>query len=84
MSGKHITNHQIRLFMQSKQHGKTIEVAAARAEFSERSAYRIQNPERNLKAKKRQWKTRQDPFAYPSTTAFSRLCRTNHNAYILT
>ena len=62
MSGTHITNHQIRLFMQSKQDGKTIEVAAARAGFSERSAYRIQNPERNLKAKKRQWKTRQDPF----------------------
>jgi hypothetical protein len=48
--------------MQSKQEGKTIEVAAARAGFSERSAYRIQNPERNSKAKKRQWKTRQDPF----------------------
>ena len=51
MSGTHITNHQIRLFMQSKQEGKTIEVAAARAGFSERSAYRIQNPERNLKTK---------------------------------
>ena len=62
MSGTHITNHQIRLFMQSKQHGKKIKVAAAQAGFSERSAYRIQNPERNLKAEKRQWKTRQDPF----------------------
>jgi len=62
MSGAHITNHQVRLFMQSKQHGKTIKVAAAQAGFSERSAYRIQNPERNLKAKNRQWKTRQDPF----------------------
>ena len=52
MSGTHITNNQIRLFMQSKQEGKTIEVAAAQAGFSERSAYRIQNPERNLKANK--------------------------------
>lgn len=62
MSGKHITNHQIRLFMQSKQQGKTIEVAAARAGLSERSAYRIQKSEYNLKTEKRQWKTRQDPF----------------------
>lgn len=62
MPGKHITNHQIRLFMQSKQHGKTIEVAAAQAGFCERSAYRIQDPERSLTTSKRHWKTRRDPF----------------------
>jgi hypothetical protein len=38
MSGKWITEHQIRLYMQSKQKGNT-KRAAAQAAFSERSAY---------------------------------------------
>jgi transposase len=61
MTGKHITNHQIRLFMQSKQNGKSTEVAAAQAGFSSRSAYRIQDPKHNPRTK-RLWKTRPDPF----------------------
>ena len=62
MSGTHITNHQIRLFMRSEQEGKKIKVAAARAGFSERSAYRVQDSERKLNPEKRSWKTRIDPF----------------------
>jgi hypothetical protein len=63
MSGKRITGHQIRIFMQSKQQGSSQKVAAARASFSERSVYnvnkRILKPTHNQK----RWKTRPDPFA---------------------
>ena len=56
MTGKRITNHQIRLFMQSKQSGKSMEVAAAQAGFSERSAYNIAKI-RNAIQKLKAWKT---------------------------
>ena len=62
MPGKWITNNQIRLFMQSKERGKSSKVAAAQAGFSERSVYNIAS--RSFKAAriKREWKTRIDPF----------------------
>jgi hypothetical protein len=62
MSGRKITNHQIRLYMKSKQEGKTQAIAAARAGFSERSARRIENRQFQLIKKQRNWKTRNDPF----------------------
>jgi hypothetical protein len=62
MSGKKITDHQIRLYMKSKQQGKSIALSAAKAGFSERTAYRINDQEGNHKNRKRVWKTRPDPF----------------------
>jgi hypothetical protein len=62
MSGRRITDHQIRLYMKSKQQGKTQIVAAAQAGFSERSARRIETHEFQSAKKKRNWKTRTDPF----------------------
>ena len=43
MSGKRITSHQIRLYMQSKQKGNSQKSAATQAAFSERSAYNVEN-----------------------------------------
>jgi transposase len=62
MPGKKITNNQIRLFMQSKERGKSSAVAAAQAGFSERSAYNIANRSFEIAGRKRSWKTRADPF----------------------
>jgi transposase len=62
MSGKKITINQIRLFMQSKERGKSVAVAAAQAGFSERSAYNIEKRSFEPANCKRSWKTRQDPF----------------------
>lgn len=62
MRGKWITNNQIRLFMQSKERGKSVAVAAAQAGFSERSAYNIANRSFETASRKRTWKTRSDPF----------------------
>ncbi len=62
MPGKQITNHQIRLYMQSRQNKKSVTVSAAQARFSERSAYRINKKQCNSKKAKRHWKTRPDPF----------------------
>ncbi len=45
MSGKWITGHQIKIFMQSKQPGSSQKVAAACAGFSERSAYNVNKHE---------------------------------------
>jgi hypothetical protein len=62
MPGRKITNHQIRLYMKFKQMGKTQIVASAQAGFSERSAQRIDTYEFRAIEKKRNWKTRSDPF----------------------
>jgi transposase len=62
MSGKWITNNQIRLFMQSREIGKSIVVSAAQAGFSERSVYNIANRSFGTANRKRSWKTRSDPF----------------------
>lgn len=62
MSGKRITNNQIRLFMQSRERKKSLIVAAAQAGFSRRSAYNIANRSFETANRKRRWKTRPDPF----------------------
>lgn len=62
MPGKWITKNQNRLFMQSKERDKSVAVAAAQAGFSERSAYNIANRSFETANRKRNWKTRPDPF----------------------
>lgn len=62
MPGRKITDCQIRLYMQSKQEGKTQRVAAAQAGFSERSARHIDNNTAVNSKRARSWKTRPDPF----------------------
>lgn len=62
MPGKKITNRQIRLYMQSKQQGKTQIIAAAQAGFSERSAQRIDSSQFENHKQERSWRTRPDPF----------------------
>lgn len=62
MSGKWITSHQIRVYMQSKQKGNTHRAAAAQAAFSERSAYNVEKQLLNPSQAKARWKTRADPF----------------------
>ena len=52
MPGKTINDHQIRLYMQFKQIGKTQIVASAQAGFSERSAQRIDTCEFGATEKK--------------------------------
>jgi len=63
MSGTHITDHQVRLYMNKRKH-HTQETAAAMAGFSERTARRI---ERGIHQPShhspRTWRTRIDPFA---------------------
>lgn len=62
MPGKWITNNQNRIFMQSRKNGNSVAIAAAKAGFSERSAYNIiRSPSKTINHK-RTWKTRLDPF----------------------
>ncbi len=62
MPGKMITKQQVRLYMESKQRGKTQKVAAAQAGFSERSARNIEKKEYGQPRRERHWRTRPDPF----------------------
>ena len=61
MSGKWITKQQIGIYMQSKCK-ESKEIAAAKAGFSERSAYYIEGRSNEPATRKRHWKTRTDPF----------------------
>lgn len=64
MSGKRITDQQIRLYMSERKQGRTQEAAAAKASISERSARRIDRGDLTLQATpKRHWRTRKDPLA---------------------
>jgi transposase InsO family protein len=62
MPGERITEHQIRLYMQSRQQGKSQQTAAAQAAFSERSARNIEKQVSESTSRKRDWQTRPDPF----------------------
>lgn len=62
MPGRWITMQQIRLYMQSIRSGDSKTVAAAKAGFSERSAYNIENRDFTPTKRARWWKTRKDPF----------------------
>jgi hypothetical protein len=64
MPGNHITDRQVRRFMDDRKDGETQAVAAARAGFSESTARRIENGRRILMSQRppRQYRTRVDPF----------------------
>ena len=64
MSGTHITDQQIRLYMKQRKQGRTQVVAAAQSGISERTARRIDHGELTTQpVPKRHWRTRQDPLA---------------------
>jgi hypothetical protein len=64
MPGGHITDRQVRRFMDERRNGETQAVAAARAGFSESSGRRIEKGRRPLMSQRpvRQYRTRVDPF----------------------
>ncbi len=63
MSGKHITDQQIIVFMRENNLNKIQEIAAAKSWISERSGHRIDTGELTKGSKpKRQWRTRKDPL----------------------
>ena len=64
MPGKHLTDQQIRLYMNTRKQGHAQSTAAAKAGISERTGRRIDTGERSTQPKpKRHWSTRQDPLA---------------------
>ena len=64
MSGVPINSEQVKLYMQNRREGKTQVTAAAKAGISERSGRRAEKGELQLGSrKKRNWRTRADPFA---------------------
>lgn len=64
MSGKYITDQQVRLYMEFRKQSQTQLAAAAKAGLSERSARRIDKGELTPSPKaKRTWRTRLDPLA---------------------
>lgn len=62
MSGSHITDQQVRLYMKNRTK-KTQAAAAAIAGISERSARRIDNRQLQPSKRSRNWRTREDPLA---------------------
>lgn len=62
MSGKHITDQQVRLYMTHRANHPQI-TAAAKAGISERSARRIDQQDHQPAKNSRQWRTRTDPLS---------------------
>ena len=63
MSGKPITEQQVRIYMSTKNKGHIQQTAAAKAGISERSGRRIEKGESTPGVKAvRHWRTRKDPF----------------------
>lgn len=62
MTGKIVTEQQVKEYMQLRKNGKTQKIAAAQSGFTERSARSLEK--RGCKAAKssRNWRTRKDPF----------------------
>lgn len=63
MSGKAITNEQVKLYMKNRRDGDTQVQASAKAGISERSGRRIDAGELPQAKQPRQWRTRKDEFA---------------------
>jgi transposase InsO family protein len=62
--GTHLTDQQIRLYMNERNEGQTQTTAAAKAGVSERTGRRIDTGELSTQSKpRRQWSTRKDPLA---------------------
>ena len=62
MSGKAITQEQVKLFMKQRAEGNTQQQASAKAGISERSGRRIDSGILPKKKDPRHWRTRKDPF----------------------
>ena len=64
MPGGHITDRQVRRFMDERKEGSSQAIASARAGFSESTARRIEKGRRILASQRlpRQYRTRVDPF----------------------
>ena len=63
MSGKHITQPQVRLYMSGRKQGQTQTLASAKAGMSERTGQRIDSGRIGAMEKtERGWRTRKDPF----------------------
>lgn len=63
MPRQRINEQQVRLYMSSRNEGKTQVTASAKAGISERSGRRIEKEEiRPWENRDRQWRTREDPF----------------------
>ena len=65
MSGKRVTDRQVRRYMDSRKDGHTQAAAAARAGLSERTGRRIDGSPvlPSQRDRTRRYRTRQDPFA---------------------
>lgn len=64
MSGKPINSEQVKVYMETRNKGKTQVTAAAKAGISERSGRRTEKGELQPgRKRKRHWRTRADPFA---------------------
>jgi len=63
MSGKAITQEQVKLYMKYRAKKATQEQASAKAGISERSGRRIDANDLPKKKQPRHWRTRKDPFA---------------------
>lgn len=63
MSGKHITEQQVRLYMNGRKQGQTQVQAGAKAGISERTGQRIDSGQVSAREnQERHWRTREDPF----------------------
>jgi hypothetical protein len=63
MSGKHITQQQVRLYMNGRKQGQTQVQSGAKAGMSERTGQRIDSGQVSAQEnKERHWRTRKDPF----------------------
>lgn len=63
MSGKWITNQQVKIYMKARSEGHTQEVSAAKSGISIRSGRAIEQGKRQAKGRGRNWRTRKDPLA---------------------
>ena len=62
MPGRHVTDHQMRLYMHLRQHNRP-QASAAKAEFSTATAYRIEDDPRLPSVRKKQrGRRRADPL----------------------
>lgn len=64
MPGKHVTDRQVRRYMDSRREGRSQATSAASSGFSERTARRVDGA-KQLPSQRptRHWRTREDPFA---------------------
>ncbi len=79
MQGKAINSEQVRVYMQTRKDGKRQVTSAAKAGVSERTGRRIETGELQPGSKrKRDWRTRVDPFAAAWDSEVIPLLQKNH------